>query len=93
MDMKFKTTKEYKKIKKNFIKDIFLLSFLIFLILIVGFFFLSSFIYFSILSWSVKDFLYFVLVIIMSVCAFIFIIFAIIMYIKYILECKAEFDV
>ncbi|WP_216599206.1 hypothetical protein [Spiroplasma citri] len=29
----------------------------------------------------------------MSVCAFIFIIFAIIMYIKYILECKAEFDV
>nr|CAK99458.1 plectrovirus spv1-r8a2b orf 6 c-terminal truncated transmembrane protein [Spiroplasma citri] len=38
MDMKFKTTKEYKKIKKNFIKDIFLLSFLIFLNLIAAFF-------------------------------------------------------
>ncbi|WP_281042178.1 hypothetical protein [Spiroplasma citri] len=93
MDMKFKTTKEYKKIKKNFIKDIFLLSFLIFLNLIAAFFSLSSFIYFSILSWNDKDFPHFVLAIIMSVCVFIVIIFVIIMYIKYIFEIKVEFDV
>nr|CAK99613.1 hypothetical transmembrane protein [Spiroplasma citri] len=89
MDMKFKTTKEYKKIKKNFIKDIFFNFFKF----NCWFLFLSSFIYFSILSWSVKDFLYFVLAIIFSVCAFLVIIFVIIMYIKYILELEAEFDV
>ncbi|WP_310622512.1 hypothetical protein [Spiroplasma citri] len=60
---------------------------------IVGFCFLSSFIYFSILSWNDKDFSHFVFAIIMSVYAFIIIIFVIIMYIKYIFEIKVEFDV
>ncbi|APE74920.1 plectrovirus-related protein [Spiroplasma citri] len=57
------------------------------------FVFLSSFIYFSILSWNDKDFPHFVFAIIMSVYAFIGIIFVIIMYIKYIFEIKVEFDV
>ncbi|WP_235511332.1 hypothetical protein [Spiroplasma kunkelii] len=52
-----------------------------------------KFIYFSILSWNDKDFLHFVFVIIMSVFAFMGIIFVIIMYIKYIFEIKLEFDV
>ncbi|AXF95340.1 hypothetical protein [Spiroplasma phoeniceum] len=93
MDMKFKTTKEYKKIKRDFIKDIFLLSLIVFLGILFTFVFLSSFIYFSILSWNDKDFPFSVFLIIMSVYAFIVIIFVIIMYIKYIFEIKVEFDV
>ncbi|AXF96091.1 hypothetical protein [Spiroplasma phoeniceum] len=91
MDMKFKTTKKYKKIKRDFIKNIFLLSLIVFLVYCS--LFLSSFIYFSILSWNDKDFPFSVFLIIMSVYAFIVIIFVIIMYIKYIFEIKVEFDV
>ncbi|ALA98304.1 Spiroplasmavirus-related protein [Spiroplasma kunkelii CR2-3x] len=58
MDMKFKTTKEYKKIKRDFIKDIFLLSSVAFLVVLVGSDFLSFFIYLLILSWNDKYFLH-----------------------------------
>ncbi|ALA97831.1 Spiroplasmavirus-related protein [Spiroplasma kunkelii CR2-3x] len=90
MDMKFKTTKEYKKINKNFINDIFWLNLICFFGHIINLFILSFFIYISILSYG-KDFPFFE--IIMSVFAFISIIFSNIMYMKYIFECKVDFDV
>ncbi|ALA97392.1 Spiroplasmavirus-related protein [Spiroplasma kunkelii CR2-3x] len=90
MDMKFKTTKEYKKIKRDFIKDIFWLNLICFFGHIINLFILSLFIYLSILSYG-KDFPFFE--IIMSVFAFISFIFMIIMHIKYIFEIKVDFDV
>ncbi|ABU40630.1 Spiroplasmavirus-related protein [Spiroplasma kunkelii CR2-3x] len=92
MDMKFKTTKEYKKLKRDFIKNIFWLNLICFFGHIINLFILSFFIYISILSYD-KDFPHFVLAIIMSVFAFIIFIFIIIYYIKIILECKVDFDV
>ncbi|ALA97319.1 Spiroplasmavirus-related protein [Spiroplasma kunkelii CR2-3x] len=93
MDTIFKTTKEYKKIKRDFIKDIFLLSLILFFGILLVSVCLSLFIYFSILCWNDKNFPCFVLAIIISVFLFIFIIFLIIMYIKYIFEIKVDFDV
>ncbi|ALA97963.1 Spiroplasmavirus-related protein [Spiroplasma kunkelii CR2-3x] len=97
MDIKFKTTKEYKKLKRDFIKDIFLLSSVTFLVVLVGSAFLSFFIYLLILSWNDKDFSHYLylqlLYIYVSVIVFMGIIFAIIMYIKYIFEIKVEFYV